>query len=180
MFFKGESIDGSFSSYLQQLELIAFFAGFPMLYAAASVISGSSLSRNKYGTKLVSFLPYSYALVATLYFGLQIRTQYDYYSPGITSGQFHLPLTVIWGLLANLFWIPALAKKPVLSLLHSSIFFFPVVKDIFLQITTNEVDRNIVSNDMKLYTLSLIINIAALAVVFLVSFLYRWFSRNKE
>jgi hypothetical protein len=160
----------TFLLYIQRLELIAFFAGYPLFYAIVSVVPENRLLKKIFNTKPVALLPYSYALIATLYLGLQFKT---YYSAGTFSEQFRLPMIVIWGLLANLFWIPFLAKKPVISLLHSLIFFFPVVKDILLQVTKYEAATDIVRNDMKLYTISIAIHFAAFISVSLMYALYR-------
>lgn len=159
----------TFSSYLQGLELITFFAGYPLLYVVVSVLLGRSSKKNL-KSRPFSLLPYSYALIASLYMGLQLKT---YYYAGNAGDQFHWPLIVVWGLLANLFWIPFLAKRPGLSLLHSLVFLFPLVKDIFLQVTKQETQMNMVSNDMKLYTISLIIHITAFLTVSFICFLYR-------
>jgi len=166
----------TFLSYMQQLELVAFFAGYPLLYAVVSVASEKQLLKNLVKTNPVSLLPYSYALIATLYLGLQFKT---YYSANTLIEQFPLPLIVIWGLLANLFWLPFLAKRPVLSLLHSLIFLFPIIKDIFLQVTKYRAESDMVSNDMKLYTISVAINIAAFILVSLMYYLYRLFRIKK-
>ncbi len=84
------------------------------------------------------------------------------------------PYLQIWGLLSILFWIPALGKKAGLSLLHSLVFFFFLVRDLVLQFSS--ADKDIVKNDMKIYTDSLLLNLGALILIVLISFL---FSHNK-
>jgi hypothetical protein len=156
------------SSYLRELELITFFAGYPLFYVLISAISERPLIKNLSKARIISLLPYSYALIATLYLGLQLNT----YFAGTTNEQLQIPIIVIWALLAILFWIPLLAKRPVLSLLHSLMFLVPIVRDIFL-LVTRSTENDILRNDMKLYTISLVIHFAAFMAVSLFCFLYR-------
>lgn len=160
----------TFSYYLQQLEFITFFAGYPLFYLVVSLLSERPFFKNISKISIISLLPYSYALIATLYLGLQLKT---YFSAATVNEQLRIPLIVIWALLAILFWIPLLAKRPFLSLLHSLIFLFPLIKDIFLQATTSSAGSDIVRNDMKLYTISLAIHFAAFVTVSSICFLYR-------
>ena len=81
------------------------------------------------------------------------------------------PYLISWGLLSLLFWIPALARKTVLSLWHSLVFFFFLARDLFLH-SFYRVDKSVVQNDMKIYTNSLLINIAAFAFIFLIAYLF--------
>jgi hypothetical protein len=164
-------MNGTFISYIQQLELIAFFAAYPLFYAIVSAVSGSKSLKSILKVCRVSHLPYSYALIATLYVALQFK---NFYSADAVTESFRLPFMVIWGLLANLFWIRFLAKRPALSFWHSLVFFFPIAKDILLQ-----TDSDILYNDMKLYTVSLTIHIVAFISVSLISALYRSSAINK-
>jgi hypothetical protein len=77
-----------------------------------------------------------------------------------------------WGLLSVLFWIPFFAKKTVFSLLHSLVFFFFLLKDLIKQFPAITADRNVIRNDMKIYTDSLLLNLGAFALLVLVSFLF--------
>jgi hypothetical protein len=117
-------------------------------------------------------LPFAYALVGTLYLGLQLKNLYADYSNENIKLIVHQPYLRIWGLLSILFWIPALGKKPVFSLLHSFVFFFYLVWDLFLQSSGSSADYNIVRNDMKIYTDSLILNLIAFALIVLLSILF--------
>lgn len=118
---------------------------------------------------MVSVLPLSYALVSTLYLGLQLKNLYLSYSSGNIIPPIHHPYLMIWGLLAILFWIPAISKKTIFSLLHSLLFFFLLIKDLFLQMTGLS-ERYVIGNDMKMYTISILLNTGALIVVFAISY----------
>ena len=159
----------SLFAYLQQLEIMAFFLGYSLLYAIILVFAGNKESGNNFKNRLVSALPLSYALVGTLYLGLQLKNSYLSYSSGNIGLAIHHPYLMIWGLLSILFWIPSFRKKEVLSLLHSLVFFFILVKDIIMQISSS-VDENILKNDMRIYTVSFLLNLATFILMVIISF----------
>ena len=170
-------MDGNFFSYIERLELLAFFSAYPLLYALINVIAGNST--RKVLKKIPSLLPYTYALVGTLYLGLRLKNLYpDYSFENIRSSVQH-PVLTIWALFSILFWIPALTRKPVISLLHSLVFFFFLLKDILSQLFTSGADKNIIKNDMKLYTDSLILNLGALLFLTLIYFFFQ-FKKDKN
>ena len=164
-------MDNSFFAYIQKLELLAFFSGYPLIYTVILFIAESQHLQNNFKNRIVSLLPFSYALVGSLYLGFQLRNLYPNYSIENIKLTIQQPYLVTWGCLSILFWIPALGKRTVLSLLHSLVFFFLVVKDLFLQ-SSAFTDKNIIRNDMKIYTDSLLINIGALVLIVLLSLLY--------
>lgn len=169
-------MNASFFEYLDRLELLAFFSGYPLIFAIVVYIRGNRKTGNGFREKLVTLLPYSYALVGTLFLGLQLRNLYPDYSfenIKVTTLESYLK---IWGLLSLLFWLPVLAKKPILSLVHSLVFFFFLAKDLFLHAIQSSGDRNMIRNEMKIYTDSLLLNLGA--IIFIV-FVYLLFSRFK-
>ena len=155
---------------------MAFFSGYCFLYAIILVLAGNKELRNNFKNRVVSSLPLSYALVGTLYLGLQLKNFYLNYSSGNVMPAIHHPYLMIWGFISLLFWIPLFRKKIVLSLLHSLVFFFILVKDISMQIFSS-VDENILKNDMRIYTVSFLLNLASFLLIVLLSFL---FFQNKK
>jgi hypothetical protein len=168
----------SFFEYLQQLELMAFFSGYPLLYAVILFIAGNKRSKNNFKSRMVLALPFAYALIGTLYLGLQLKKLYFNYSSGNVKQMMHLPYLMIWGLLSILFWIPSVSKKKVLSLIHSLVFFFFLLKDIVLQFASSA-DENILKNDMRIYTISLLLNVGAFVLMLLLSLLIS-LNKNKN
>ena len=169
-------MDETFFAYLQQLELMAFFSAYPLLFAVINVIVAQS---KKAGVNKLSFLlPYSYALVGTLYLGLQIKNLYPDYSFENVSTSFYQPVLIIWALLSLLFFFPALAKKPLISLFHSFVFFFILLKDLFLQLFSSGADKNILRNEMKVYTDSLLLNLGAFLSIVLLFFLFNRYKKR--
>ncbi|MEP7375731.1 MAG: hypothetical protein ABI675_20205 [Chitinophagaceae bacterium] len=165
-------MDDTFFNYLHRLELMAFFSGYPLIYALFFFVAGSRPSKTKWKGKIFFLLPFSYALTGTLYLGLQLRNLYPDYSMESIKQLMQPPWLIGWAILSILFWIPVIARRPVLSLLHSFVFFFLLVKDMFFQLPAFATDENIMRNDMKLYTDSLLLNLGALFVVSLTYFLF--------
>lgn len=158
--------------YLQQLEMMAFFSGFPLLYALVIVAAGYLQKKPELKKKLISLLPYTYAIVGTLYVGLQIKNLYpDYDMENIRNSILH-PFLFWWACLSILFWLPVINKRMVLSLIHSLVFFFLLLKDLFINIShTSGEDNSIVRNDMKIYTDSLLLNAGVYFLTILILFI---------
>lgn len=173
-------MNNSFFIYLQQLELMAFFSGYPLVYAVTIFIAGNKPLKNNFKSRMVSLLPFAYALVGTLYLGLQLKNLYPNYSFDNIKHTIQLPWLIGWGLLSMLFWIPALSKKIFVSLLHSLIFLFFLLRDLFLQLTASATDVSMLQNDMKIYSISLLINILALAIIVFLYFLFTRYNKSKK
>jgi hypothetical protein len=170
----------SFFFYLHRLELIAFFSGYPLMYATVLLIGGMRRPVNELKKKLVALLPFSYALVGTLYFGFELMNLPANYSTDNFREFAQHPFLAIWGLLAILFWIPALARRPFISLMHSLVFFILLIKDLFYFRPGPGADTSMVSNDMKLYTYSLFLHITSFITVTLIYFLLRWYKSIRK
>lgn len=151
---------------MDRMELLAFFSGYPLVFAMVQLIGSKHPSKMGLRNKIPSWLPYSYALVGTLYLGLQMRNLYPDYSIVNINQSFQQPYLKIFGLLSIVFWAPALSRNTVLSLLHSMVFFFLWAKDLlYQQFLETSFNIHLVKNDMKIYTDSLILNLGTLAVI---------------
>jgi len=117
-------MDTSFFAYLQRIDMMAFFSGYPLIYCIVFFIAGNRQLKNNLTIKLIPFLPTAYTLVGTLYLGLQLKDLYPDYSIDHIKLTVHQPYLKIWALLSIVFWLPSFAKKTVFSLLHSFVFFF--------------------------------------------------------
>jgi hypothetical protein len=161
-------MDDSFFKYLQQLEILGFFSGYPLVYALVSFIRGSSKSKANIRNTIFILLPFAYATTGLLYIGLQLRNLYPDYSIKHISAEIQTPFFAIWGLLSVLFWFPLLNKKPVFSLFHSLVFLYLLVKNFYLQLSSPVEDRSVLKNYMGVYSDSILLNIGVLiAVVFI-------------
>jgi hypothetical protein len=159
---------------------MAFFSGYLLLYALSLFIAGKRPFKSNFAGRVFSLLPFAYALVGTLYVGLQVKNLYPDYSFENMKATINQPWLMGWGFLSILFWLPALARKPVLSLLHSLVFFFFLARDLVLHSVGSSSDTNVVQNDMKIYTDSLLLNLGALILVLLISWMIKRLQRKKR
>jgi hypothetical protein len=168
----------SFFKYVQQLELFGFFSGYSLLFVTILVWAGDKPLQNNFKKRLLSVLPYSYALVGTLYIGLLVKNLYESHMVGNLFTNIYNPFLTAWALLSILFWIPAIGKKQILSLLHNLVFFFLLVKDVIMQVIFSEY-IDILKNDMKIYTMSLLLNAGSFIVLLLLSFVV-WQNKKSD
>jgi hypothetical protein len=172
-------MDNSFLASIQKLEAMAFFSGYALVYTATLFFSGNLLLKGKFTGRIVSFLPLSYALTGTLFLGFQLKTLYPDYSFEHIRLTIQQPYLLIWGLLSITFWIPALNKRAILSLIHSLVFFCFLASDLFIQLTTPSADNNIIKNDMKVYAASVILNLGTLGFLTLLFILSTYYKKYK-
>jgi len=164
-------MDGGILAYIQRLELLAFFSGYPLIYCMVLFLSGKN-SRKKSGTGgLVSLLPVSYALLGILYLGLLLKNVYPVYAIASITRSVQEPGLKIWAVCSVFFCIPFFRQRPLLSLLHSLIFFFFILRDVFFQLSGMTTDSDMVSNDMKIYSTSLLLNLVSFGFITAISFL---------
>lgn len=173
-------MDSSFFAQLEQLELMAFFAGYPLVYAVVYLLAGREEKRTLLKKRLVAFLPYGYALAGTAFLGLQLRNYYPAYSMDSMITGLRYPFLKIWALLSILFWVPAFSRNTAISLLHSLVFFYLLVRDLFLYLTAGNPDRHMVKNEMKVYTDSVLLQAGALAVIIILSSLYQYYRTGRN
>ena len=171
-------MDGNLFNYIEQLQVIAFFSGYPLIYSAIFFFVGKPESRTAFKKQIVAFLPMGYALVGTLYFGLLLRDLYPDYSMEHIKAGLNFSFLKLWGLCSLLFWIPWFQKKPLVSLLHSLVFFSLIIKDFYVQLSSSDTDKNVLKNDMKVYTDSIILNVSTFIVVLIIYLLISFFKKK--
>ena len=171
----------SFFVYLYRLELIAFFSGYPLLYTVVLMIAAKRHESSDLvkGPPFRLLLSYCYALVATLYVGFELNN----FSPGYWIDNFkrlaYHPYLVMLGFAGTLFWIPALARRPVFTLLHSLVFFALLINDVFFPGKDPLENRDTIKNGMKLYTASILLHCFSFMLVMVIYYLKRWFKRTR-
>jgi hypothetical protein len=150
-------------TYIQRYELLAFFAGYPLLYTLVYLVSRARLKKAAGALpKWPRLLGAGYALVGTLFL---VSLLWQASRPG-SMAIFALQS---WGVLAMLFWLRRLRRLPVLTLLHSLVFFGLIVMDIVLFRSTPSGIEDI-GNDMRIFTISFLLNTAAFGLVLLTRF----------
>lgn len=168
----------NFFAYLEQLELMGFFAGYPILYALVMVLAGNEVFRKRLRITPAGALSVTYAIVGTLYLGMQLRILY--LNAQTTGYQFagYFSLLRIWGLLAVLFWLPVLRKRPGLALLHSLVFFLLLARDLVVHLLRFSDKQDAIRNEMSVYTDSLLLNLGVFIIVLAAWLLLRRFQRK--
>jgi hypothetical protein len=163
-------MDNDLVTYIERLELMGFFAGYPFIFALVHYIAGGQ--RKKTGAlpeRLKKLLPLAYALTGTLYFGLIMSNIFPDYSFKNIAAQFQNPFQ-LWGLLSVLCWLPVFRKKAYFSVLHSLPVFLLLFKDLVTGIYYSG-GGDMIKNDMKIYTDSLLVNTGTLVLVTIIFFL---------
>jgi hypothetical protein len=173
-------MDDSFFAHLEKLEVMGFFAGYPLVYAIIYLVAGKPVQRSDFRKRIIATLPYSYALTGTLYVGLVLKNAYPDYSLEQLFTSLQLPFLRAWGILVILFWIPLLAKKPFITLLHSLVFFFLLARDMYFQLMSTSSDKHVIRNDMNVYTDSVLLNFATLATLIILLHLFIYFRRARR
>ncbi len=168
-----------FFSYAELLEMLAFFSGYPLIYFIVLILAGKKETKKGVQSKLIPFLTIAYAISGTMYLGLQLKNLYPNYSLYNIGQNIYHPVLKALALLSVVFWLPVLRKRPLISLFHSFIFFFIVVNDLWQNMMGNA-DNDIVKNDMKLFTISLLINTSTLVIIILIYVLFKSFVKKHE
>jgi hypothetical protein len=156
----------SFLSLIQRFELLSFFAGYPLLYTLISVGGGyASRATGVERQRIPSLVPLAYAITGTLFLLFLIW---------MANRPVDLAIAVLraWGVLAIIFWIPRVRRRPVFSLLHSLVFFGLIVQDILSGLATAS-GRDEIRNDMRILPVSLLFHAALFALTILVVFVRR-------
>jgi len=163
--------DDSFFAYLDQLQLLAFFSGYPLVYLLIRFIAHQLKDNRFIKTDLVAILPLAYAISGVLYIGLFLKNIFPDYSGGNLVASLHSPWLQAWGFISVLFFLPVLRKRPFLSFLHSLVFFSLIIRDLYLYLFSTT-DPNPLRNDMRIYSDSLLLGISIYAILLLLAIVY--------
>ncbi|MCX6207739.1 MAG: hypothetical protein NTZ19_15965 [Bacteroidetes bacterium] len=154
-------MDNSFVAYLQLLEILAFFSGYPIIFLLVKYFD--QFPGLKSITKILfQSLPFSYGLIGLLFLGFEIRNAY----PEFDIAHFQHPYLIFWGILSLLFLVPKLINQSSWSLYHSLVFLLIMIKNVF---ETYQLDssHSQIKNYMNIYSISLGFNLAILLLAFL-------------
>ena len=75
---------------------MAFFSGYPLVYAFVIYFAGNKKVTNNFKARMIFILPYAYALIGTLYLGLQLKKIYFNYSTENIKQMMDMPWLMIW------------------------------------------------------------------------------------
>ena len=170
----------SLTKYIEWVELESFFSGYLLVYAIIYLVASNLPVSNFVKIKVLPNLPLAYALVGTLYLGLQLKNEYPNYHINYFVTDIQFPYLKIWGLLSIFFWIPVLHKKAVFSLLHNLVFFILLLRSFYLQLSIPSVSNDLARNNIKIYTASIILNLITLILVTFISLLIARFKKHLQ
>lgn len=171
-------MDNGFFRYMEFLELMTFFSGYPLVYFLIHFVSEASFTKRIIHKNFVSFLPLAYAAVGLLYLGLQLKNLYPNYSLYNIQFNTHEPFLKIWALLSLLFLLPVFRRKTVWSLLHSLVFFFFLALKIY-SLLTQPNETGGIKNEMNVYSISLLIHLIVLMVLVIAVYLMSVFKAKQ-
>ena len=151
----------SLIKYVEWVEVQTFFSGYILVYVL--VLWGNNylhLTRF-FKNNLLKKLPLAYALTGTFYLCFQLKN-------AVPDFELHFSFLKVWGFISVLFWIPALQRKPVYSVLHNSIFFLLMLYDSCVQLFSPSGSSNYAVNNMKIYLISFLINLTTIMIIYVI------------
>ncbi len=160
-----DTLDG----YMEWIMLETLFSGYLLVFSLLYIVSAYQGERGFFKRRIMPLLPLTYALMGTIFWGLQLKIGHSYNTFQHFVFSLQYPFLHGWALVSILFWIPFLRKRPILSALHSSIFFGLMVKDMFVESPDKLVDNSSPGNDLKIYSASIGIYVTALLFLLLCS-----------
>ncbi len=163
---------------MAKLELLVFFSGYALIFAIISLLTDiKSLKPTSLIVRLYRLLPLSYAFVGALFLGFVLKSGYENAQFSQVTHLFDVSPLQIIGLLSLLFFIPVFRKLPILSLLHSLIFFFLILKDLVLYLK-EAINTEVIKNDLNILLISISLNGCTLGVVYLLLVFRSWILGN--
>ncbi len=166
-------MDNSFFAYLQQLEILVFFSGYALIYLFIRQLGNSASFGVNFRKRIVAALPYAYALTGTLFLGFELKNISTDFSAAHMLERIQQPFLFSWGLLSLIFWIKPLNRFSWISLIHSLVFLFVIFRNILVNISAVSGDDSVLKNNMRVYSISLLLNLATLIVIYFLSFLIK-------
>ena len=168
------------AAYIEWIELMTFFPGYLIVFALVFLWAGRQGTKGMIRQKIMPLLPLSYALVATLYWGLILKNWYPGYEMTVIKASIYHPVIRAWGMLGVMCWIPYIYKRPFFSLLHSMVFFALLLRDLLLTSLDKTADNSSRNNDLKIYGASIAINLGALLVIIVLSVIIKRLRKNSQ
>ncbi len=171
---------GGFTIYIEWVELESFFSGFIVIWLIAQAFGHFAILPQKLNGSIRKSLPLAYAIIGTLYLGLQLRNSwYDQTFLPLFPGYEYYFLKA-WALLALLCWIPFFRKHSIFAVLHSSVYFFVMARDLVIAYTREYDDSSRTSNDWKIFAASVGLNLVLTLIILFLSHLLDFLRRRSH
>ena len=172
------NMDNSFFAYLKQLEVMVFFSGYPLLCCNYFYCRRSSIKK-QFQHKDCSAITFCICPGGYIISWAAIKKFISWIFCRKNKRWFSTTLINSLGTSLNSFLDTGPGQKTVFSLIHSLVlFFFPAI-GLFVQLSSSA-DKNTFRNDMKIYTVSLLLNVGAFALIVFLFFLFAHLKKRLE
>jgi hypothetical protein len=160
-------------TYIDKLELIAFFSAFPLFYFfLIAFYSKPLVMKFKWLKSTPEIISIVYATISLLYVGMKLNQWYEQILIGPIQYDIYSYIFIVkcWSIFGLIFFFKSLRSKPMLALAHSSIYFIILLID-FFQYYHHQYDIEAFHNEMRLYFIGLLAYLIISFVFFLATYL---------
>ncbi len=171
-------MDNNLFAYLDLMMMLVFFSGYPLIYLFIRVIAGLKPVEEFLDKNYSFLLPYSYALTGLLYTGLLLNNLFPLHSIDKFKSTFELSFLQIWAFTSLLFLISYFNRKPLISLFHSLVFFFFIIRNLALYIAGSTAIE-VIKNDIRVYSYSILINLTSFIVIVIIYLIFKNIAAKK-
>lgn len=163
-----------FTEFVQWVELETFFSGYLIIVLITYLLSRKWRGKPSIIRYLLRNLPKAYALVGTLYLALQIKNAYPHLGIGTITGDGRYAYLRIWAMLSVLFWIPALNRNIIFSLVHNMIFFILMGISFYNGLFSGDVNGDMNMNNIKIFAASLALNLLSILFFLMIRLIFKY------
>lgn len=153
-----------FIAYIERIELIGFFSGYPVVLVLLNMLLKRRFSRQVLSMRIRSALPAVYPLLATLYTAMLIKSLYPSYTVQNLLNTFSITPLRIWAITALIFWLPYLKKRISILVVHSAVFLGLLGYDVWTNIR-NHATLEMLQNDIRIFGISILLSTVMLLLV---------------
>lgn len=157
--------------YIEQVELIAFFSGLPVIWVLSNLFFRSKPFDT---TLLYQILPYVYGILSVLYVGMKLNAYWTNLFAGWFFGNYWHIFLKFWAISAIFFLLPIqhnFFKR--CSFFHSLVFYAILAKDLIL-FFNNRLSAELIRNEWEMHLLSIVLA-AVLACILYCLFRFRFY-----
>ena len=160
----------NFFTYIDKLELIAFFSAFPLFYfLIISFYTKPLTAKFKFLKSIPTLISNTYATMTVLYMGMKLNQLYLQNTFATIQIQYLTTIFILkcWTVFGFLFFFNFFRTKPLIALAHSSIYFLILFID-FFQYYNRQIDIEVFHNEMRLYIIGFIAYITILSILLII------------
>lgn len=157
--------------YIEQVELIAFFSGFPVIWILVKLI----FERKSIGAILLNrLLPLVYGVLAILYMGMKMDAYRTNLFAGWIFGNYGHILLKCWAISAMFFLLSSQNKFFIRVVFYHSLVFYAILMKDLVMFFNHTLSADLISNEWKMHLLSIALT-AILAIIIYFLFRFRFY-----